>query len=212
MLTLNVERDERKLEKEKENFSSSGCYNKDWVLLTNNQQKLNHLICCICKQCNEHKNAGQVYLVGEECLQVYLKQNLLVICHRQYDLKKDQSKEEHENECNYKGKICEMKDHLDNSCRLISIRQIVSLIKELQSQLQNEKLQTEELRKMNLKSNAEIEKLKESAFDIRIIKLEEILKSNNDQQCKQIVKLNVSIFYFFKKYICVFVLLLELKI
>ncbi|ETO16567.1 hypothetical protein RFI_20772, partial [Reticulomyxa filosa] len=84
MLILNVERDERKLEKEKETFSSSGCYNKDWVLLTNNKQNLNHLICCICKQiannvvelqCNEHKNAGQVYLVGEECLQVYLKQS-----------------------------------------------------------------------------------------------------------------------------------------
>ncbi|ETO03647.1 hypothetical protein RFI_33755 [Reticulomyxa filosa] len=60
---------------------------------------------------------------------------------------------------------------------------------------------------MNLKSNAEIEKLKESnngkskeiqqlkqnqsAFDIRIIKLEEILKSNNDEQFKQIAKLNL---------------------
>ncbi|ETN97184.1 hypothetical protein RFI_40347, partial [Reticulomyxa filosa] len=60
----------------------------------------------------------------------------------------------------------------------------------------------EELRKMNLKSNAEIEKLKEndnkkikeiqqlkqyqSTFDIRIIKFEEILTSNNDQQFKQI--------------------------
>ncbi|ETO03295.1 hypothetical protein RFI_34115, partial [Reticulomyxa filosa] len=59
---------------------------------------------------------------------------------------------------------------------------------------------------MNLKSNAEIEKLKESnnekskeirqfkqcqsAFDIRIIKFEEILKSNNDKQYKQIAKRN----------------------
>ncbi|ETO35878.1 hypothetical protein RFI_01184, partial [Reticulomyxa filosa] len=50
MLFLNMERDEKKVENEKETFSSSGCYNKDWVLLTNNQQKLNHLICCICKQ------------------------------------------------------------------------------------------------------------------------------------------------------------------
>ncbi|ETO11328.1 hypothetical protein RFI_26049, partial [Reticulomyxa filosa] len=154
--------------------------------------------------------------------------DLLVTCPRQYDLKKNQSKEEHENECNYKRKIGEMKDHLDNSCRLISIQHIILLVKELQSQLQAEKLQTvlspflrkhfkikkkkEELRKMNLKSNAEIETLKESdneknkeiqqlkqcqnAFDIRVIKLEEILKSNNDEQLKQIAKLNVRIFYF----------------
>ncbi|ETO35436.1 WD-40 repeat protein, partial [Reticulomyxa filosa] len=68
------------------------------------------------------------------------------------------------------------------------------------------KKKKEELRKMNLKSNVEIEKLKESdnekskeiqqlkqcqsAFDIRIIKLEEILKSNNYEQCKQIAKLS----------------------
>ncbi|ETO00601.1 hypothetical protein RFI_36839, partial [Reticulomyxa filosa] len=75
---------EKKVENEKETFSSSGCYNKDWILLTNNQQKLNHLICCICKQvannavelqCDEHENTEQVYLAGEECLQMYLKQN-----------------------------------------------------------------------------------------------------------------------------------------
>ncbi|ETN97933.1 hypothetical protein RFI_39589, partial [Reticulomyxa filosa] len=172
-LSLNIERDEKKVENEKETFFSSSCYNKDWILLTNNQQKLNHLICCICKQvasnavelqCDEHENAEQIYLAGEECLQIYLKQSngkcpiqqhdncefvknesliqqvsdLLVTCPRQYDLKK----KEHENECNYKGKICEMKDHLDNSCQLISIRQIILLIKELQSQLQDEKLQT----------------------------------------------------------------------
>ncbi|ETO33726.1 hypothetical protein RFI_03379 [Reticulomyxa filosa] len=225
MLVLNVERNERKLENEKETFSSFSCYNKDWVLLTNDKQKLNHLICCICNQiannamelqCNKHENAGQVYLIGEECLQKYLKQsngkcpieqhdhcefvknqslrqqvsNLLVTCPRQYDLKKNQSKDENQNECNYKGKINEMKDHLDNSCRLISIRQIILLVKELQSQLQAEKLQTGELRKLNLKSIAEIEKLNEeiqqlkqcqSAFDIRIIKFEEILKINNDE-------------------------------
>ncbi|ETO31253.1 hypothetical protein RFI_05867 [Reticulomyxa filosa] len=103
---------------------------------------------------------------------------LLVTCHRQYDLKqrqlrewiKSREKEECENECNYKGKRSEMKDHLDNSYRLISTQKIMLLIKNLQSQLQAEKLQTrnikkkkkEELRKMYLKSNAKIEKLKES--------------------------------------------------
>ncbi|ETN99734.1 hypothetical protein RFI_37733, partial [Reticulomyxa filosa] len=113
---------------------------------------------------------------GEECLQSYLKQNndkcpiqqhehcefskskvarqqvseLLVICPRQYDLKKRQSKEgtilgkkeEHENQCSYKGKIKEMKDHLDKSCQLISIQQIIALIKELKLQLQIERLKT----------------------------------------------------------------------
>ncbi|ETO00783.1 hypothetical protein RFI_36657, partial [Reticulomyxa filosa] len=84
MLSLNMERERKKVENEKETFSSSGCYNKDWILLTNNQQKLNHLICCICKQfannavelqCSGHENAEQMYLVGEECLQMYLKQS-----------------------------------------------------------------------------------------------------------------------------------------
>ncbi|ETO34434.1 hypothetical protein RFI_02660, partial [Reticulomyxa filosa] len=84
MLALNVERDEKNLEHEKETFSSSGCYDKDWVLLTNKAEKLNPLFCYICKQmannavelhCDEHENAGQVYLFGEECLQSYLKQN-----------------------------------------------------------------------------------------------------------------------------------------
>ncbi|ETO28796.1 hypothetical protein RFI_08330, partial [Reticulomyxa filosa] len=76
--------------------------------------------------------------------------NLLVICPRQYDLKKKQSKEgtilkekeEHENQCNYKGKIKKMKDHSDKSCQLISTQQIIALVKELQLQLQTEKLKT----------------------------------------------------------------------
>ncbi|ETO01945.1 hypothetical protein RFI_35494 [Reticulomyxa filosa] len=114
MLALNVERDEKNLEHEKETFFSSGCYDKDWVLLTNKAEKLNPLFCYICKQiannavelhCDEHENAEQVYF--------YLEQNngkcpiqqhehcefskskvtrqqvseLLVIYPRQYDLK-----------------------------------------------------------------------------------------------------------------------------
>ncbi|ETN99820.1 hypothetical protein RFI_37647, partial [Reticulomyxa filosa] len=96
-----------------------------------------------------------------ECLQSYLKQNngkcpiqqhekcefskskitrqqvsdLLVICPRQYDLKKRESKEgttlgekeEDESQCDYKGKIKEMKDHLNKSCQLISTQQIIAL-------------------------------------------------------------------------------------
>ncbi|ETO09120.1 hypothetical protein RFI_28269, partial [Reticulomyxa filosa] len=84
MLVLNVERDEKKPEHEKETFFSSGCYGKDWVLLTTKPDKVNPLVCHICKQiannavelhCDEHENAEQVYLFGEECLQSYLKQN-----------------------------------------------------------------------------------------------------------------------------------------
>ncbi|ETN99204.1 hypothetical protein RFI_38277, partial [Reticulomyxa filosa] len=175
MLNLDDEREEKKLENRKELFSISGCYNKNWVLLTNEQQKLNALICCLCNQiannalelqCNEHENSEQAYLVGEECLQEYLNQNsgkcpigqhkhcefsknkslrqqvldLLVICPRQYDLQKKQSNQETNtgekegyknelnwnliNQCNYKGKIKEIKDHLDKSCELISIQQL----------------------------------------------------------------------------------------
>ncbi|ETO15343.1 hypothetical protein RFI_22021 [Reticulomyxa filosa] len=182
------EGEEKTLNNEKEAFSNSGCYDKDWVLSTNEQQKLNTLICCLCNQiankavelqCDEHENIETTYVIGEECLQRYLKQSngkcpigqhdhcefskskiarqqvsdLLVICPRQYDLQKRQSKEGtntgekgwHGNEtsqCNYKGKIREIEDHLNNSCQLISTQHIISLVKELQSQLKTEKLQT----------------------------------------------------------------------
>ncbi|ETO34104.1 viral A-type inclusion protein, partial [Reticulomyxa filosa] len=101
---------------------------KEWLSLTNKPQKLNTLICCICNQiannamelhCDEHENADQVYVVGEQCLQNYLKQNngkcpiqqhqhcefsqnkivkksvskLLAICPRQFSLNKKQSNE-----------------------------------------------------------------------------------------------------------------------
>ncbi|ETO31118.1 WD-40 repeat protein [Reticulomyxa filosa] len=248
MLALNLERDGKKLKHEKEIFSSSGCYDKDWIFLTNRLQNLNPLICCLCNQvannavelqCNEHENADQVYLIGEECLQTYLKQNngkcpiqqhdncefsknriarqqvsdLLVVCPRQYDLEQRKSKEgirpgekegyedetnwTSKSKCNHKGKIKEMKDHLDKSCQLISIEQIISLVKELQSQLQTEKLQTEkytnikkkkeELKEAHLKNKKEIENLKES----------------DNKKSKQIQQLNVhiSIFRIFFKQI-----------
>ncbi|ETO05775.1 hypothetical protein RFI_31621, partial [Reticulomyxa filosa] len=130
MLHLNVETEEKKnLEKQKQMFSFSDCFNKEWLSLTNKPQKLNTLICCICKQivnhamelhCDKHENVDQVYLVGEECLQKYLKQNngkcpiqqhdyckfsqsrsmakvvseLSVICPQQFELKKNESNEE----------------------------------------------------------------------------------------------------------------------
>ncbi|ETO14962.1 hypothetical protein RFI_22405 [Reticulomyxa filosa] len=284
MLFLNMEEED-----EKETFSTFGCYNKDWLLLTNKSQKLNTLICCICKQiannaielrCKEHENTEQAYLVGEECLQIYLKQNnekcpikqhknceftknksirqqisdLLVICPRQYDLKRRKSNQEikigeqenetdyySKNQCDYKCKIKDIKDHLDKSCKLISFQQIMLLFKELQSQLHIKKLQIEELTEKNLESKKEIEKLKKNdneknkqiqqlnneiikkdeqiielinnvknlklEMDQTIIyfkkqieqnqnctiKLEEIVKNNNNEQLKQIEQFNVSI-------------------
>ncbi|ETN99273.1 hypothetical protein RFI_38208, partial [Reticulomyxa filosa] len=99
---------------------------------------------------DEHENDGQVYLVGEECLQVYLKQSngkcpiqqhdhcefvknqtlrqqvsdLFVTCPRQYNLKKNQLKEEHENECNYKGNISEIsRDYCEEDfCKINMIK------------------------------------------------------------------------------------------
>ncbi|ETO30363.1 viral A-type inclusion protein [Reticulomyxa filosa] len=145
--------------------------------------------------------------------------NLLITCYRQYDLKKNQSKEGniYENKCNYKGKISKMKDHLDNSCRLISIRQIILLVKDTIAIASRKFTNSfEELRKMNLKSNAEIENLKEGdnekSKEIQQLKqcqrtYEEILKSNNDEQYKQITKLNLRIFYFKKNYTFVFAIL-----
>ncbi|ETO03134.1 hypothetical protein RFI_34276 [Reticulomyxa filosa] len=129
--------------------------------------------------------------------------DLLVTCPRQYDLKK----KEHENECNYKEKISEMKDHLDNSCQLISIRQIISLVKELQSQTVLSlflkifffKKKKEKLRKMNLKSNAEIEKLKEidnekskeiQQLNDEIKRLKSEKELNEKKQNEEISKIN----------------------
>ncbi|ETO08742.1 WD-40 repeat protein [Reticulomyxa filosa] len=283
MLSLNDGGEEKKIENEKETFSVSSCYNKDWILLTNEQQKLNTFVCSLCNQiannavelhCDEHENEEQAYLVGEECLQMYLKQNngkcpirqhdhceftkgkiarqqvsdLLVICPRQYDLKKKQSKEginigekeeiENEsncnstNQCNYKGKIKELKNHLDKSCQLISIQQAISLVKELQLQTV---LSFEKLKENSLECKKEIEKLKENdkekdkqiqqrdkqidalqhesmkkneqvielKKDIQQLKSEidqikkqiEFMKINDNEQCKQITKLNVDILF-----------------
>ncbi|ETO18423.1 hypothetical protein RFI_18842, partial [Reticulomyxa filosa] len=247
----------------------SSCYDKDWVLFTNKAEKLNQLVCYICKQiannavelhCDEHENAEQVYLFGEECLQSYLKQSngkcpiqqhdhcefvknkssrqqisdLLVICPRQYDLKKKQSKEgtilgekqEQEKQCSYKGKIKEMKDHLDKSCQLISIQQVIALVKELQLQLQTEKLKTDELKETNLKSSTEIQQLnkKIDALQHESVKKDaKIFELTNDIQqvkseinqtitqlkkqieqcqstCDACTKLNVNIFYFKKRF------------
>ncbi|ETO28217.1 hypothetical protein RFI_08914 [Reticulomyxa filosa] len=143
----------------------------NWVSPTNEPQKLIALICCLCNQiannamelhCDEHENADHIYLVGEECLQKYLKQNngkcpiqrhdhcefsqnkslrklvseLLVICPRQFDSKKGQSNE---------GKKlgveeeegCENESNSNAKSKIISLQ---NTVKDLQSQMQNCKL------------------------------------------------------------------------
>ncbi|ETO07483.1 WD-40 repeat protein, partial [Reticulomyxa filosa] len=239
MLVMDVEGGENK----KEIFSSSDCYDKEWLSLTNEPQKLSTLVCCLCNQiannavelqCDEHENAEHAYLIGEECLHKYLRQNngkcpiqqhehcefsksktirqqiseLLIVCPRQYNFLKKKELNKYNNwnskkQCDYKGKIREIKEHLDKSCQLISIEQIISLeiqqqlnvvheqikqlqqhlqfnqntVNELQTQLRNEKIQTEELKEKYFESKKEIEKLKE----------------NDSEKNKQIQQLNENI-------------------
>ncbi|ETO04633.1 viral A-type inclusion protein [Reticulomyxa filosa] len=252
----NVENEEKKLENQKETISLSGCFPKEWVSLTNESEKVETLTCYLCNQianngmelcCDEHENVDQVYLVGEECLQKYLKLNnekcpieqhdycefsqnrivrklvseLLVICPRQFDLKKGQSNEEtksreEDNElnsnsisksnCDFKGKIKDLKDHLDKSCNLIPIKQVISskivmsesietlqnMIKDLQSQIQDSKLQIienkKQIKKMKENENKQIEELNVNSFIFQMIfylifykfKISKVLKK--DQQ------------------------------
>ncbi|ETO29476.1 hypothetical protein RFI_07644, partial [Reticulomyxa filosa] len=284
MLDLNV-RTEEGQENKSETFSLSGCYKKAWISSTNRPQKLNKLICCLCSgiannaielQCDEHDNAKHVYLLGDECLQNYLKMSngkcpieqhdhckfsknkaireqiseLLVICPRQYDLSKHLlsnkgRKKEEKNElslksksnCNFKGKIKDVKDHLDNSCDLNSIEQRISfevqknlhvtngrieqlqnVVKNLQSQLQFEKVRVvlknleQYISKVNNKSNnrkkKQINDLKHELMkkDAQIIELtkdvqqlkqsqimfEGLIKSNKDGQRNQIEQLTIN--------------------
>ncbi|ETO06371.1 viral A-type inclusion protein [Reticulomyxa filosa] len=244
-MTLIIDEEEKGVDVNKEIFSASDCYNKDWVSLTNDSQKLNSLACYLCNEilnnavelhCDEHENAEQVFLIGEKCLEMYLKQNnkkcpseqhdhcefsknkvvrqsvsdLMVICPRQYDLNKDSQsdegtaksgeKAEYEKEsnsnhsnpkrsCNFKGKIKDVKDHLDKSCRLISIKQVVSV--EIQTHLNGINEQLKQLQDVNkdLQSQLQIEKLQTGQ---QIEKLEK----NSNEQSKQIEQLNVTYFVF----------------
>ncbi|ETO03205.1 hypothetical protein RFI_34205, partial [Reticulomyxa filosa] len=86
-------------------------------------------------------------------------------------------------------------------CQLISIQQVISLIKELQSQLQTEKLRTskdnaqtlkkEELKEINLENKKEIENLKENDNESK--KEIEKLKENDNEKKKQIQQLNIQL-------------------
>ncbi|ETO34717.1 hypothetical protein RFI_02373, partial [Reticulomyxa filosa] len=116
-------------------------------------------------------------------------------------------KEVRESQCSYKGKIKEMKDHLDKSCQLISIQQIIALIKELQLQLQTEKVKTvlllffcsfiiifDELKEIHLKSNTEIQQLNKKIDALQhesVKKDKQIIELTNDiQQVKSEKEIN----------------------
>ncbi|ETO10763.1 hypothetical protein RFI_26614 [Reticulomyxa filosa] len=188
------EKEEKRVNVNRHFFFDSGCYNKEWVSLTNEPQKLNSLICCLCNeitnnamelQCGEHDNGERVYLIGEECLQRYLKQSsgkcpieqhyhcefsknkvvrqlvsdLMVICPRQFDLNKhfrptkpgeSEEREKQSNSkygCNFKGKMKDIQDHLDKSCNLTYIEQVIS--SEIQSHLNVVNQQLKQLQDTN---------------------------------------------------------------
>ncbi|ETO03547.1 Serine/Threonine protein kinase, partial [Reticulomyxa filosa] len=246
----------KKAENEKETFSSTGCYNKEWISLTNKLQKLETVTCRVCNQiannavelqCGEDESVEHAYLYGEECLQTYLKQNdgkcpihqrncfnhsksktvrkmvseLLVICPRQYDLNKKQpsegtnsgEKEEQENgtdwnlknQCNYRGAIKEMKGHLDKSCQLISIKQLVSL--EVQNQLS---AVNEQIKKLQQDLQSSQNTIKELQSQLEKVQIKEELKekqpkseneneneNENESDNKKFQQFDVSFFFFF---------------
>ncbi|ETO20701.1 hypothetical protein RFI_16516, partial [Reticulomyxa filosa] len=58
------------------------CFNKDWVLRLNPRSQIDHFICLICKQianspmeisCPQHEQMDELLIVGEDCLNQYLK-------------------------------------------------------------------------------------------------------------------------------------------
>ncbi|ETO14147.1 hypothetical protein RFI_23223, partial [Reticulomyxa filosa] len=227
---LNEEEEEE--EKKLETFSSSSCYNKEWVSLVNKPQKLNTLLCCLCNeiannamelQCDEHEDAEQTYLVGEECLQNYLKQNnekcpikqhdhckfsknrvvrqqtseLLVICPRQYNAQKSQSNEEIT-----PGEKEDYESELRNKCNF------KGKIKEVENHLKSCQLMTIQQIISSFKElqlQFEIEKV-QAVLSFMEKKIEQ-LKENDNKQTKQIQQLNVR-FYCFED---IFVNMLEPK-
>ncbi|ETO34407.1 hypothetical protein RFI_02689, partial [Reticulomyxa filosa] len=60
------------------------CLDKNWILQTNQSGGINHFACLICKQvannaleshCTQHEDMKEALIVGEYCLQQYLKSN-----------------------------------------------------------------------------------------------------------------------------------------
>ncbi|ETO11974.1 hypothetical protein RFI_25405 [Reticulomyxa filosa] len=60
------------------------CFSKDWILQSNQQEQIDHIICLICKQvannpveitCKQHKDLDVSRIVGENCLLKFLNAN-----------------------------------------------------------------------------------------------------------------------------------------
>ncbi|ETO35010.1 hypothetical protein RFI_02065, partial [Reticulomyxa filosa] len=127
-------------------FEQRQCFDKSWILQLNQPEQVNHFICLICKQvannpveiyCDQHKDVDESLIAGEtqfhngcEYYKMKLTQrqinDLMVTCPRQFrqDSKTNTKTEEGQtsgdmtNMCNFKGKLKDLKDHLDNSCYL----------------------------------------------------------------------------------------------
>ncbi|ETO16542.1 hypothetical protein RFI_20797, partial [Reticulomyxa filosa] len=63
---------------------SQSCFTKDWILQSQEQEYIQHFTCLICKQiannamqivCSQHKDSDEALIVGEKCLQLFLKKN-----------------------------------------------------------------------------------------------------------------------------------------
>ncbi|ETO29640.1 hypothetical protein RFI_07479 [Reticulomyxa filosa] len=123
------------------------CFDKNWILQLNQQKDINDFICLICKQvannpmeigCPQHENIDESLIVGENCLKQFLSQNTnfcpieqynnYVIYPRQFrqgqnlQMTTQQVHEEGKNpgfvNCDFKGKIKHVDDHLKKSCCL----------------------------------------------------------------------------------------------
>ncbi|ETO19563.1 WD-40 repeat protein, partial [Reticulomyxa filosa] len=119
--------------------SQQQLYIKDFICLickqiANNPMEIN---------CTQHKNTDELLIVGENCLKQFLSSNpnscpveqhdgcvygkgrlaqrqiseLIVVCPRQFEQEKDPQSPERSS-CDFKGKIKQVNDHLENNCSL----------------------------------------------------------------------------------------------
>ncbi|ETO23122.1 WD-40 repeat protein [Reticulomyxa filosa] len=131
-----------KLEDEKNKEELQACFDKNWVLHLNQLEGINGFTCLICKQiannpmeinCPQHMNINEILVVGKiephyDCLysQSRLVKRLIeeldVICPRQSEQEKGQEEGEGGTSgvmtCDFKGKIKQANDHLENDCCL----------------------------------------------------------------------------------------------
>ncbi|ETO07498.1 WD-40 repeat protein, partial [Reticulomyxa filosa] len=96
------------------------CFDKNWILQSNQLEQVNHFLCLVCKQvannpveicCAQHKDMDESLIAGESCLKQFLDSNNNT-CPKSKHLEILQ-------ECVIsKEKLKDLKYHLDNSCSL----------------------------------------------------------------------------------------------